>query len=171
VESSVLARRARAAPAAATEQFLLCSVGGVTYGIGVESLWEVLPPDGMTALPTPTHQPCTALAYRGHRLPLVRLAVLFGAPADGVPASARVLLLDARGRTLGILVDQVQEVAEVAGAAIAPMPALATLLDSRIFRGVCRGPQGIVILLRAEGLGDLPDVVRFQGQGQRSVAS
>lgn len=161
---SLLTRRRRGGSAAAAEQFLLFRVGGETYGLGLEGLWEVMPPEGITGLPTPAHQVCSALAYRGHRLPLVRLAELFGVPADRVPATAQVLLLDAPGRTLGILVDQVLELLEVPSTGIAPMPQLATTLSPRLFRGLCARDEGAVVLLRAEGLGELPDVVRFDGQ-------
>jgi purine-binding chemotaxis protein CheW len=164
-----MTRRPRTAPAAATERFLLFRVGGETYGVAIEAVWEVLPPEGVTGLPTPPHQLCTALAYRGHRLPLVRLAELFGAPADGVLPSARVLLLDAHGRTLGLLVDQVMGTFEVATSRIGPMPLLATLLDPRLFRGACSRDGGVLVLLRADALGELPEVTRFLGESQGSV--
>jgi purine-binding chemotaxis protein CheW len=164
VHPSLLTRRSRRGSTASAEQFLLFRVGGETYGLGIEGLWEVMPPEGITGLPTAAHQVCSALAYRGHRLPLVRLAELFGVPADRVPASAQVLLLDAPGRTLGILVDEVLDLLEVPAARITPMPRLATTLAPRLFRGLCGREERAVILLRAEGLGELPDVVRFDGQ-------
>jgi purine-binding chemotaxis protein CheW len=169
VHAGVQTRRPRPGPAAAAERFLFFRVGGETYGTGIESLWEVLQPDGVTELPTPAHQICTALAYRGQRLPLVRLAELFGVPADRVAPSARVLLLDASGSTLGVLVDQVEGVIDVPCSGIAPMPFLATQLDPRLFRGVCARHGRVVVLLSAVGLGQLPDVVRFQGEELRSV--
>ncbi len=169
MRAGVMTRRSRTLPAAATERFLLFRIGGETYGVAIEGVWEVLPPEGVTGLPTPPHQLCTALAYRGHRLPLVRLAELFGAPADRVLPSARVLLLDARGRTLGLLVDQVLGTFEVATSRIGPMPLLATVLDPRLVRGVCSHDGRVIVLLRTEALGELPEVMRFLGENQRSV--
>jgi chemotaxis signal transduction protein len=161
VQSDVLARRAQPPPPAATDQFLLFRVGAETYGLGVEALWEVLPPEGITA---PPHQVCTALAYRGRRLPLVRLAALFGVAELSVPPTARVLLAQAGGSSFGLLVDQVLEVVRVPGPAIAPVPFLATVLDPQLFRGVTGRDGRAILLLRAEGLGGLPEVAGFRGE-------
>jgi len=162
--ASVRSRRPADGSAGAADQFLLFGVGEVLCGLPVDGLWEVMPPEGVTELPTPAHQVCTALAYRGHRLPLVRMAELFGAGTDRVPATARVLLLEAHGRPFGILVDRVLEMLEVPPGAIARMPSLATTLALSLFRGVCARPGGAVVLLSPEGLGELPDVRDFRGE-------
>lgn len=159
----VLTRRPQPAPPA-SEQFLLFRVGSETYGISVDGLWEVLPPEGISVLPTPDNQSCTALAYRGHRLPLVRLPELFGLPAPAITATARVLLTEARGRTLGILVDQVLGVVGVPVHAIGSLPVMATTLAPSLFRGVTSHGGRATLLVSAEGLGDLPEVVGFRGE-------
>jgi chemotaxis signal transduction protein len=165
VNGSALAKRRTrlrpVQPVAAHEQILLFRIGEGTYGLGVDKVWEILTPDGVTDLPTPPHQICTALAYRGRRLPLVRLSELFGVPMDRVSAVARVLLTEAPGGMLGLLVDQVLEVAEVPPGQIARVPALATLLDACLFRGLFARGDGIVLLLDSAGLGGLEEVARF----------
>jgi hypothetical protein len=66
----------------AREQVLLFRVGESLYGIGIRGLWEVLSPEGITSLPTPQYQICTALAYRGRiQSPATRLT--FGGPCRG----------------------------------------------------------------------------------------
>jgi len=148
---------------AAREQVLLFRVGGEVYGIGLHALWEVLLPEGVTGLPTPPYQVCTALAYRGRRLPLIRMSELFGILAERVPLTSRVLLIQAQGRPLGLLVDEVLEMIEVESAALAPVPALATLLRSEIFRGLFRRGERIILVVSEEGLGGLQEVGQFYG--------
>ena len=143
------------------EQFLLFRVGVEIYGVGVRGLWEVLLPEGVTDLPTPPYQVCTALAYRGRRVPLIRMGELFGVAAEGVPASARVLLTQGQGRPLGLLVDEVLEVAEVDPAKIAPVPALATLLNPRFFRGLFNREGRVILLVDEGGLAGFEQVVGF----------
>ena len=153
--------RARAEGPALREKFLLFRVGDEIYGMGLGGLREVLLPDGLTALPTPAYQACAALAYRGCRLPVIRMRALFeGSPAD-IPSTARVLLTQAPGRAIGLLVDEVLEMAEVDPARILPMPALATLLDPTCFRGLYTRQDRIILLVNEDGLARFDEVVQF----------
>lgn len=167
MEARPLVRRAvrgRVATPVAREQALLFRVGEGLYGIGIRGLWEVLSPEGITSLPTPQYQICTALAYRGRRLPLVRLGELFGVSADTVPPNARVLLTQGRGKPLGLLVDEVLGVVDVDPQRIAPMPALATVLSPALFRGLVGKDDRVIILVSEDGLGDMTEVVNFSDE-------
>jgi chemotaxis signal transduction protein len=155
--------RGRKATPAAREQILLFRVGEEVYGIGLQGLWEVLSPEGVTGLPTPSHQICTSLAYRGRKFPLVRLSELFGVSANSVPPTSRVLLTQAQGKPLGLLVDEVTGMAEVDSARIARVPTLATLLNPAFFRGVFSRENRVVLLVSGDGLGTLDEVASFYG--------
>jgi purine-binding chemotaxis protein CheW len=145
----------------AREQVLVFRVGSALYGIGIGSMWEVLSPEGVSSLPTPPHQVCTALAYRGTRLPLVRLGVLFGTPGDRVLPSARVLLTQGARHLMGLLVDEVLEVAEIDPQRIMPMPALASVLGAGLFRGLVSCDGRVIIVIDEAGLSAMPEVARF----------
>ncbi|HYL80703.1 MAG TPA: chemotaxis protein CheW [Candidatus Acidoferrum sp.] len=153
--------RAKADGPAVREQFLLFRVGDEIYGLGLRGLWEVLLPEGVTDLPTPPYQVCTALAYRGRRIALIRMGELFGVAADGLPASARVLLTQGQGRPLGLLVDEVLGVAEVDPARIAPVPPMSTLLSPRFFRGLFSRNGRVILLVDGDGLAGFEQVVGF----------
>ena len=164
MEGRTLVRRAargRVQTSVAREQVLLFRVGEGLYGIGIRGLWEVLSPEGITSLPTPQYQICTALAYRGRRLPLVRLGELFGVSADTVPPNARVLLTQGRGQPLGLLVDEVLGVVDVDPQHIAPMPVLASMLSPALFRGLVGKEDRVIILVSEDGLGEMAEVARF----------
>jgi chemotaxis signal transduction protein len=106
-------------------------------------------------------QAVSTLAYRGRRLPLIRLGELFGAPGDRLPAGARVLLVHGRRSPLGLLVDEVLGMAEVDASRIASLPALATVLDPRFFCGIFKHQGRPVLLVSAEGLGEFDQIVQF----------
>jgi purine-binding chemotaxis protein CheW len=167
LEGRTLVRRAargRVATPAAREQVLLFRVGEGLYGIGIRGLWEVLSPEGITSLPTPQYEICTVLAYRGRRLPLVRLGELFGVSADTVSSNARVLLTQGRGTALGLLVDEVLEVVDIDPQRIAPMPAMASMLSPALFRGLVDRDDRVIILLSGDGLGDMAEVAHFSDE-------
>lgn len=150
-------------PTVAREQLLLFRVGGETYGVGIQALWEVLLPEGVTGLPTPPYQLCTALAYRGRRLPLVRMSELFGVPASSIPPTARVVLLRTAAAPMGLLVDAVLGVLEIETRRLAPMPRLATQLSPGLFRGVFARDGAVVLVVSEDGLGSMEEVTRFAG--------
>jgi purine-binding chemotaxis protein CheW len=164
LQGRTLVRRtagAKVATPAPREQVLLFRVGEGIYGIGIRGVWEVLSPEGITGLPTTPYEVCSALAYRGRRLPLVRLGELFGVSANAVPPSARVLLTQGSGKALGLLVDEVQGVVDIDPHQIAAMPAMASMLSPALFRGLVGKDERVVILVSEEGLGVMPEVARF----------
>jgi purine-binding chemotaxis protein CheW len=156
-------RRPRAAggTTGVREKLLLFRVGDGTYGVSLGGLWEVLLPEGITTVPTPPYQVCTALAYRGTRLPLIRLSELFASPSPTVPPTARVLLARGSGQPIGLLADDVLEVAEVDASRIQPFPALATTLRREFFRGVVVWRGRIIFVIDDRALAGFDEVVRF----------
>ncbi len=163
-------RRPRAAGSttAVREKLLLFRVGGGTYGVGLGRLWEVLLPEGVTTLPTAPYQVCTALAYRGKRLPLIRLSELFASEAVAVPATARVLLVRGRGQPVGLLVEDVLEVAEIDIGRIQPFPALATTLRREFFRGALAWRGRIIFVIDDAAMGGFDEVQRFYADAPRA---
>jgi purine-binding chemotaxis protein CheW len=147
------------------EQFLLFRVGEEIYGLGLRGLRRVLLADGVAGLPNPPYQVCGALTYRGRRVPVIRLGELFGVPRGEGQVTARLLLTQGEGYALGLLVDEVLDLAEVDPMRIAPVPAMATLLDPGFFRGLFRRQDRIVLLVNEDGLGRFAEVVRFYAAG------
>jgi purine-binding chemotaxis protein CheW len=156
---------ARPEGVAVREKILLFRVGDEIYGMGLRGLQEVRLSDTVVALPTPPYQVCAELAYRGRRLPVIHLRALFDVPLAAAPASARVLVTQGQGRALGLLVDEVLEVAEVEPSHLAPIPRLATLLDPAFFRGLFARQERIILVLNEDGLGGVDEVVQFYGAG------
>ncbi len=152
---------AKAGSAPVQSAVLLFRVGEGTYGIEARGLWEVLLLDGVTALPTAPDQAVSTLAYRGRRLPLIRLVELFGASGDRLPAGARVLLAHGRGTPLGLLVDEVLGMIEVDTSRLVPLPALATILNPHFFRGLFTYRELPVLLVSADGLCELEQVAQL----------
>lgn len=157
--------RTRAEGPTAQEKFLLFRVGEEIYGTGLRALREVLLPDGLTPLPSPPYQVCVALEHRGHKVPVIRMRALFEGSQMGCLSSARVLLTQGQARPLGLLVDEVLEMAEVDPARIGPLPALATLLDTSCFRGLFTRQDRIILLVNEDGLGGFDEVVQFYATG------
>ena len=168
VERLALAKRkarTRAEGPRAQEKFLLFRVGEEIYGMGLRGLREVVLSDGVMLLPSPAYQVCVALEHRGRRIPVIRMRALFEGSPSGFLPTARVLFTQGQARPLGLLVDEVLEVAEVDPARIGSLPALATLLDPSCFRGLFTRQDRIILLVNEDGLGGFDEVVRFYATG------
>jgi purine-binding chemotaxis protein CheW len=168
LERLALAKRqgtTRGKSSTALEKFLLFRVGDEIYGMGLRGLREVLLPNGVTSLPSTPSEVCVMLEHRDRKVPVIHMRALFEGPHMGLPPSARVLLAQGQTGPLGLLVDEVLEVAELDPARIGPLPALATLLDPSFFRGLVARQGRIVLLVNEVGLGGLDEVVQFYATG------
>lgn len=98
------------------------TVGAVRLGIPVETVVQAIAvPDNPALLPRRQGALCTVVLHEGAPLPVVDLArwVEVGAASTGSAASARILVLHAGGRSVGLQVDALAGLVEVPGSAIA----------------------------------------------------
>ncbi len=98
------------------------AVGAVRLGIPVETVVQAIPvPDKPALLPRRQGALSTIVLYEGAPLPVVDLArwVDVGTPSSDSTASARILVLRAGGRSVGLQVDALAGLVEVPGADIA----------------------------------------------------
>lgn len=88
------------------------------------------------------------IQYRGRIMPLIRLGAVLGCPAAADPDELQVVVYTARGRSVGLVVDVVHDIAEVALELTAP-GRRAGVLGSGVVQG------------RVTDLLDLPEIVRL----------
>lgn len=105
------------------------------------------------------------LSHRGRRLPVIRMRALFDVTPDETSPTARVLVVHEGERTVGLLVDEVLGVADVDPQRISPLPAMATLLDPALFRGVVVRQDRLVVLVSERGLAEFEEVGAFYAGG------
>jgi purine-binding chemotaxis protein CheW len=144
-----------------TESFLLFRVGEETYGMGLQGIREVLEPTETRASLPEGFRVCMVQSHRGQRFPVIRMRALFDVTPDETSATARILVMREDGRTVGLLVDEVLGMAEVDPQRISPLPALATLLDPVLFRGVVARQDRLVVLVSERGLAKFEEVGAF----------
>ena len=117
------------------------------FGIPVTQVREVIRVADITRVPqAPPHVRGVA-NLRGRILAIVELRSRLGlAPAEMTPRS-RVVVVEVRGRVLGLLVDAVSQVTKVPEASVVPAPEEVVSADAAYLTGVARWQSRLIILL------------------------
>lgn len=108
------------------------------------------------------------LLFRGTTLPMVRLSSLFRVDdAEADPVRGLIVIVEAMGRRLGLMVDDVVRQQQVVIKSIE-----STLADSKYLSGAAILSDGHVgLILDVDALGSLSDAARFRARGGRSASS
>lgn len=156
--------RSLVTPAAHAEgsdvQLVTCVLADQEYGLPITSVREILRVGAIIAVPRAPAYVRGVVNLRGHVVPILDLRARLGLPEAEATSRSRVIVVEARTRPLGLLVDAVSQVLRVPARAFASAPqeleqglafvhAVATL-DTRLIlvldleRALSRDCEGIV---------------------------
>jgi purine-binding chemotaxis protein CheW len=144
-------RPADAGPAPGPELHLLTfGLAREEFGIPVTQVREVIRVADITRVPhAPAHVRGVA-NLRGRILAVVDLRSRLGLPEAEPTPRSRIVVVDLRGRVLGLLVDAVSQVTKVPEASVVPAPDEVRTLEADYLTGVARWQSGLIILLDLE---------------------
>lgn len=133
------------------QQFLTFMLGGETFAIGILSVKEIIEYGSLTTVPMMPDFIRGVINLRGAVVPVVDLAARFGRKAAEVGRRTCIVIAEvanAEGhQDIGVIVDMVNEVLEIAPADIEPAPAFGARIRSDFISGMGRMDGGFVILL------------------------
>jgi len=139
---------AEAAPAPGPELHLLTfALDREEFGIPVTQVREVIRVSEVTRVPqAPAHVRGVA-NLRGRILAVVELRSRLGLSPAAITPRARIVVVEVRGRVLGLLVDAVSQVTKVPQASVVPAPEEVLSGESDYVTGVARWQSRLIILL------------------------
>ena len=139
-----------------TRQVLTFSLGGEVYGVDILRVKEIRGWSPVTRIPQSPDAVLGVLNLRGLIVPIVDLRVRFAlASAEFTPLTVIIVLSlhTASGqRECGMVVDNVNDVVDVAIDAIRPSPELGAAHHSEFIEGIATHDEQMLILLNAESL-------------------
>ena len=148
-----MAQEAAAAPVAEAERELhlvTFVLEREEFGIPIARTREIVRVGDITRVPQAPPHIRGVMNLRGRILPVVEIRTRFGlSPATLTPRS-RVVVVEAHGRTVGILVDGVAQVVKVAESAVVAAPEEVVSHRSDYITGVARMGTRLIILLELE---------------------
>lgn len=133
-------------------QLVTFEVGAEHYAVDILSVQEINRMMQITRVP---HSPASlegVINLRGRIIPVIDLRKRFGLANTENHDESRIVVVEVHARTLGFIVDRVNEVLRVEHAVVDPTPALARSVESDYVRGVAKLEGRLVMLLDLEKL-------------------
>lgn len=137
-----------------TSQFLTFGLAGETYGIGIKGIREIIEHGGLTKVPMMPNSVRGVINLRGNVVPVVDLSIRFGRKATEILHRTCIIIVEIESahdlQSVGVLVDTVNEVIDLAPADIEPAPSFGTELRADFVRGMGKVGDDFVVLLEIQ---------------------
>jgi len=161
-----------------TAQFVNFRLRNEEFGVDVGSVREITRVTDISAIPEAPAFIIGVANLRGQIIPVIDLARQFGLkPQASLPESARIVVSEVQGQTVGLLVDAVPEVLRMAETDIEPAPELIrTRVRRDYIQGVGKLGERLIVILDLEKVlapSEVDELAQLgvQAEGQRGGVS
>ncbi len=117
------------------------------YGVNIDSVESIIKMQAITVVPQAPEYVEGVTNLRGTVLPVIDLRKRFGLEHAAFSKDSRIIVVTADHIKVGMIVDAVSEVLEMAQDSIEPPPSIATTLSSAFITGIAKTGDLLVILL------------------------
>jgi purine-binding chemotaxis protein CheW len=137
-------------------QLVTFGLGGEEYAVDILKVQEINRIREITGIPNAPYHVEGIINLRGRVIPVINLRKKFGLPDRENNDLARIMIMDTRGFTVGIIVDYVSEVLRISSDIVEPAPAMASGNTGEDFiRGIAKMDNRLVILVDMDSIVDL----------------
>lgn len=155
-------------------QFLTFMLGGETFAMGILAIKEIIEYSALTEVPMMPASVRGVINLRGSVVPVIDLSVRFGRTPAAVTKRTCIVIVeitmnDAR-QDVGVVVDAVNEVLEVAREDIEPPPTFGTRIRTDFIQGMGKINNRFVILLDVNQVLSLDELAELAEQAEASAA-
>ncbi len=136
----------------ATEQLVVMRLASEDYGVEITHVREIIRIQNITEVPQAPAYVEGIINLRGAVIPVVDLRKRFGLEIAEESAETRIVVVDVREHTVGLIVDGVTEVITVPASSVEPVGNLAAASITSDLRGIVNLPEKLIILIDLEHL-------------------
>lgn len=122
------------------------------YGLDIMKVQEIILIGEITQMPQSPDFVRGLINLRGHVIPIIDLRKRFGFPEAERSESQRIIVVNVGKRTMGIVVDEVDQVLRVKAEDIEPPPTSVKGINHDFITGLVKRDKKLVILLDIEYL-------------------
>jgi len=158
-----------AAPRQEPTQYLTFSSGSETFAIGILCVKEIIEYAGVTDVPMMSECIRGVINLRGAVVTVMDLAARFGRPRAEIGKRSCVIIVEieegGEQHVVGILVDSVSAVLEIAPEDIEPPPAFGARIRTDFIAGMGKVKDKFVILLDVARVFSIEEIALLQSAG------
>jgi purine-binding chemotaxis protein CheW len=128
-------------------KFLTFDLMREEYGLEILKVREIIGMLPITRVPRMPPSVVGVINLRGKVIPVVDLKTRLGMPADDAAERPCVIVVQTRGTELGVVVDHVREVVDVAADEVEDPPSFGTELGTEFLLGIAKNEGHVRLLL------------------------
>lgn len=133
-----------------TMQLVSFHIGEEEYGVEITKVQEIILMGEITRVPQTPPFIKGLINLRSTVIPIVDLRLRFGMPEQTATEQSRIMVVNVRGKTIGVVVDAVSEVLRIQKEQIAPPPPTVAGLGRDYLTGLVKLEKRLLILLDLE---------------------
>lgn len=149
------------------QQYLVFSLCGETFAIGIRSIKEIIEYGHLTEVPMMPDLVRGVINLRGAVVPVIDLTARFGRGRTEVGRRTCIVIVeleqDGECQDVGVIVDSVNEVIDIPGAEIEPPPAFGATIRTDFIAGMGKVAGRFVIILDIERILSLAELASING--------
>lgn len=130
-----------------SQQYVSFFLSGEQYGIPIMKVQEIIRHTDLTRVPQASEFIEGVLNLRGRVIPVVDLRTKFCLPLKEHDKNTRIVVVEVKGKVIGMTVDGVSEVLSINADEIDPTPQLGTRVRSEYISGMGKVGDRLMILL------------------------
>lgn len=150
-----------------TMQLVSFTLGKELYGIEITKVREIILIADITRIPETPNYLKGLINLRSTVIPVIDLRVRFGMAEAETTDESRIMVLQARGKTLGIVVDAVSEVLRVKQEQISPPPPTVAGLGRDYLNGLVKLDERLLILLEVDKIFNDDEMAAIKAAGEQ----
>lgn len=157
-----------------TAQYLTFLLGGEVFALGILNIKEIIQYGELTEVPMMPAFIRGVINLRGKVVPVVDLAARFGRGTTNVARRTSIVIIEmdhddeTEGQQLGVMVDAVNEVVDIAQTDIEPAPSFGAKIRPDFISGMAKREGKFIIVLNLEQVLSVEEMSTF---GQTIAAS
>lgn len=149
-------------------QYLTFTLGDSLFATNIDMVREIIPSGGMTKVPMTPVFIRGILNLRGAVVPVIDMQSRFGWPAAVVSQYTCIVIIDSRNAAgptqLGLMVDSVSEVIEIAACDIEPPPQFGTPIGPDLIEGMAKVNDSFLVILKPSHAFDMDVLTQMVAQ-------
>jgi len=150
-------------------KFLTFFLEDEEYGIEILKVQEIIGMMSITPVPRTPSFVRGVINLRGKVLPIIDLRLKFGMPAIVQTEETCIIVVRAQGVEMGIVVDKVSEVLDIATEEIDPVPSFGATVDTAYILGIGKAAGNVKLLLHIDKVLSTDEVVDLRATAMEGV--